>query len=350
MRVAVLGAGSIGLGTAALLAREGHEVALWGRSLPAGDGVLEGVGAVAGSYPVQVAASVAGAVAGAGAVVLTVPGFAHRAVMDLLAPALAPGQPVIISSHCSLSGLYLARRMLDAGTPARVAAWGSTVVTGRRTGPLAVGVSNIRAKLDVAGLPAAWGPEALALCQGLFGDRFVLRDDLVAVSLSNLNPQNHLAMSLCNATRMDRGEDWPNYWGVSPAVGRLMEALDQERLAVAAAYGVAVRTVFDHFALSFDVPRMATVAEMAAVVHARDGGPMGPKTLDTRYVTEDVPFGLIPTEMLAAAAGVRVPLHAGGIDLSSALLGRDFRAENDLLPVLGLAGLDAAAIRALVRG
>ncbi len=342
MRVAVMGAGSIGLGTAALAVQGGHEVALWGRGLPAGPGVIEGAGAVAGRFPVM-AADVAGAVRGADAVVVTVPGFAHRAVMELVAPCLAAGQVVVVSSHCSFSGLFLAR--LAPGV--RVAAWGTTVVTGRRTGPLSVGVSNVRAKVDVAGLPARWGVEAGALCSALFGDRFVVRDDLVAISLSNLNPQNHLAMALCNLTRIERGEDWGNYWGITPAVGRLMEALDVERLAVAAAYGVGVRTIFDHFSASFGVER-ARVAAMAAAVHGRGGAPLGPKSLESRYITEDVPFGLVATEALAGAAGVAVPLHTGGIEMLSAALGRDFRGENDLLPGLGLAGLDAGGVRGLV--
>jgi opine dehydrogenase len=341
MRVAVLGAGSIGLGTAALLAQQGHQPVLWGRSLTPGDALLACTGAVAGRFPIVVAEDVAGAVTGAGAVLIAVPGFAHRAVMDLLAPSLLPGQPVIINSHCSLSACYL--NALAPGSP--IAAWGTTVVTGRRTGPLAANVSNIRSRVDVAGLPARWGADAMALCAGLFGDRFALRDDLVAISLSNLNPQNHLAMALCNLTRMERAEDWPNYWGVTPAVGRLMEALDRERLAVADAFGVTVRSVFDHFHLSFDVPMMPTIGEMAAAVQARGDGPLGPKSIDSRYLTEDVPFGLVPTEALAAIAGLKLPLHSGGIDLCSALLGREFRAENDLLPMLHLAGLDPAALR-----
>ncbi len=343
MRVAVLGAGSVGLGMAALLVANGHQAVLWGRSLAAGSGVLTDAGAVGGSHAVEAAADVGKAVRGADAVLLTVPGFGHRAVLDLLAPQLRPEQPVIISSHCSFSALYLQQLVPGAS----VAAWGTTVVTGRRTGPLSVNVSNVRAKVDVAGLPAAFGPAAAALSTALFGDRFVLRDDLVAISLSNLNPQNHLAMALCNLTRIERGEDWPNYWGVSHAVGRLMEALDGERLAVAAAFGVSVRTIFDHFHLSFDVPR-GPVGEMAATVQARGNGPLGPKSLDTRYITEDVPFGLVPTEALARAAGVSAPLHSGGIDMLSALCGRDFRAENDLLPGLGLAGLDVAGLRARV--
>jgi opine dehydrogenase len=343
MRVAVIGAGSIGLGSAAVLGQAGHSVALWGRALPPGPRTVVATGAVAGTVPVA-SMALEQAVRGADAVLVTVPGFAHRAVMDLLAPALAAGQPVIVSSHCSFSGHYLARRLPGA----RVAAWGTTVVTGRRTGPFAANVSNLRAKVDVAGLPAAWGGEALALCAALFGDRFVLRDDLVAIALSNLNPQNHMAMALCNLTRIERAEDWGNYWGITGGVGRMMEALDAERLAIAAAYGVQVRTIFDHFALSFGVER-AAVAAMAAAVHGRGGAPLGPKDLSSRYVTEDVPFGLVPTEALGRAAGVPTPLHTAGIELLSAALGRDFRAENDLLPPLGLAGLDAGSIRRMVQ-
>lgn len=342
MHVAVLGAGSIGLGTAALLVKRGHRVTLAGRGLRSGAGVIEGGGQVDGTYEITVS-PVAEAVQGADAVLLTVPGYAHRAVLAEAAPHLRPGQAVIVSSHSSLGGLWLARKVPGI----RVAAWGTTIVTGRRTAPLAANVTNIRARVDVAALPAAWGPEALLLSQTLFGDHFVLRDDLVAISLSNLNPQNHLAMALCNLTRIERAEDWGNYWAVTPAVGRLMEALDAERLAVAAAYGVQVRTIFEHFRLSFAVDG-GSVAEMCATIHARGDAPLGPKSLDTRYITEDVPFGLVATEALARAGGIAVPLHTGGIDLCGAALGRDFRQENDLLPDLGLEGLSPSALRALV--
>ena len=339
MRVAVLGPGSIGLGSAALLAMNGHRPLLWGRSLPAGPATLEGTGAVTGRHAMETTPDIAAAIAGADAVLLTVPGFAHRAVLDAAAPHLRPGQPFVISSHASFGGLYLARRA--PGVP--VVAWGTTVVTGRRTGPLAVNATNIRAKVDAATLPSQW-PEGVALCTALFGDRFVPRDDLVAIALSNLNPQNHLAMALCNLTRIERAEAWRNYAGVTPAVGRLMQALDAERLAIAERFGTAVRTIIDHFHLSFDVPR-GSVADMAATVDARPGGPMGPTDLQSRYITEDAPFGLAATEMLGRVARVPTPLHTAGIDLLNALLGRDFRAENDLLPALGLDGLHAAALR-----
>lgn len=345
MRVAVIGGGAVGLGSAALLRQGGHAPVLWSPALAAvpGPALLRSAGAITGEFAVEAAPSLEAAAEGAGAVLVCLPGWAHKAAFDALAPVLAPGQTVVVSSHASLGGLYL-RRLL-AGRDVPVVAWGTTVVTGRRTGALACTLSNVRAKVDAAAVPGAAARPALALCRALFGDRFVPRDGLLAIQLSNVNPQNHLAMLLCNLTRAERGEAWGNYWGITPAVARLMEALDRERLALAAAFGVEVRTLHEHFHWSFGVP-MGPMAEMAAAVDARGPAVPGPASLDTRYVTEDLPYGIAVTEALAAVAGVPAPLHTAGIEMFNALCGEDFRTGNTVLPALGLAGLDAAGLLA----
>jgi opine dehydrogenase len=88
---------------------------------------------------------------------------------------------------------------------------------------------------------------------------------------------------------------------------------------------------------------------MAAAIHRERNGPPGPTSLDTRFVIEDTPFGLVPLVALARQAGIAVPLHEAGIVLFSALYGRDFRGENDLLPALDLEDLNPEDLRALVR-
>jgi len=77
---------------------------------------------------------------------------------------------------------------------------------------------------------------------------------------------------------------------------------------------------------------------------------MGPKTLDTRFITEDVPFGLVPLEALGRVAGVPLPLHQAGIALFDAICAQDFRAGNDLLPALGLERLTASELHGQLRG
>jgi opine dehydrogenase len=350
-RVAILGAGGIGCGAAALLSERGHVSVLWspsGRGTAAfADGAaLQAEGQLTAQYHPTIAADCATALRDADAVMLAVPGYGHRAVLDQLATHLHRDQPVIISSHMSLGALYLAQRLAARGVRAPIAAWGTTVTTGRRLPGPSVRVSNIRDKVDLAALPTSEIDAMAALCRDLFGDRFVPRVDLIAVSLSNVNPQNHLAMALCNFTRIEKAEAWANWSGLTPSVGRLIEALDAERLAVAAAFGVTVRTVREHFHLSFGVPN-GPVGDAGAILAARDTTP-GPTSLATRYITEDVPFGLVPSTVLARIANVSMPLHEAGIAIFSALYGRDFQAENDLLPELGLDGISMDALRRLV--
>ena len=177
--------------------------------------------------------------------------------------------------------------------------------------------------------------DGLALCQRLFGDRFQPRDGLLAITLSNLNPQNHMGIALGNMTRMERGETWSQGLHVTPNVGRLLEQLDRERLAIASALGLEVRTIFEHFHLSYHVP-VASISEMNQQMHARGSGGTGPATADSRYVTEDVPYGLVVTVALGKLAQRPARLHEAGIRIFSAMYGRDFMAENELLNALDL--------------
>jgi opine dehydrogenase len=343
MRIGILGAGSVAFGTAAFLAQSGHEPVIWspsgkGAAALAKGGMLTARNAVTGVFPVAVAATPEAALADARAVLIALPANGHRAVMQAVAPHLAPGQTVIISSHASFGALYLAQLLAQRGLVLPIVVWGTTLVTARRIGETEVSVNTVRQKVDVATLPHSAADHGHALCTALFGDRFVPREGIMAIALSNLNPQNHLGIALLNLTRMEKGETWGQGEYVTPAVGRVIEALDLERLAIAESLGLSVRTVQQHFSLSFHVP-MDTVSAMNQEMHRQGRGGLGPATADSRYVLEDVPFGLCCTALLGRLCGRSAVLHEAGIALMSAAYGRDLAAVNDLLPAVGLADM-----------
>ena len=212
----------------------------------------------------------------------------------------------------------------------------------------AVDVDTVRPRIDRVVLHETPAGDGARVCGALFGDVFRDLPDLLAISLSNLNPPIHLANALANFTRMEKGEDWDNYDGITPGVGRMIEALDAERLAVASAWGHKVRSARDHYLLTFDYLEPGTVADMAAQVHRRLQGPPGPKTVEHRFLTEDVPFGLVPVVELGRMKRVPLPLHEAGIRVVSALMGRDLTAGNDLLDEI-LPGVPADALQAMAR-
>lgn len=354
MRVAIVGFGGIGRGYAAYLTAHGHEPVIWspsGAALAdfADDATLTATGKFESTVPVHIASDCAEVVAGAEAIIVTVQANGFKAVIDAIAPHLAAGQTVIFSAHCSFAALYLHRLLKMRGIDIPIAAWATTALTARRSGPRSVHISGIRARLDVATLPVRHAQAGLETCRTLFGDRFEPREDVLAILLSNLNPPAHVANMLGNLTRAERGEDWPNYGSITQGVGRIVDAMDVERLALAKAFGLSVRSVQDHYVHSFGVSP-GPVGEMAAAVYKNRPELLGPKTLDTRFITEDVPFGLVPLEALGRVVGLKLPLHEAGIALFNAICARNFRAENDLLPALDLGRLSAAELRRELRG
>lgn len=339
-RIGIAGAGAIAFATAALLHENGHAPMLWSPSgggtaaLAAGE-PLVATGAIGTSFAPGVATTAAELAAKNDTLLLALPAYGHKPVMDALAPHIEARHHVIISSHASLGALYLGQRLAERGVSVPITAWGTTVVTGRQTSPSEVRVNTVRQLIDLCTVPDTASEAELALCERLFGERFKPRDGLLAISLSNLNPQNHMGIALGNMTRMDRGETWSQGQNVTPKVGRLLEALDEERLAIARTLGLPVRTIFEHFHLSFHVP-IASISEMNQDMHAQGNGGTGPATADSRYVTEDVPYGLALTVALGQLTGQPASLHEAGIQIFSAMYGRNFMAENALLNSISL--------------
>lgn len=165
-------------------------------------------------------------------------------------------------------------------------------------------------------------------------DPFTQIDDLITNALGNLNPLAHLAIALCNLTRMERGEDWFQNTNSTSTVCNLMETLDNERLAIASAFGKSLPSMKKKMEQAQQASGL-TLTELTELEIENGINPPGPKTVDTRYVLEDVPFGLVPTLLLADLAGVDAPVHRSGVVLMNACYNRDFASENNLLPELG---------------
>ena len=129
-------------------------------------------------------------------------------------------------------------------------------------------------------------------------------DSVFQTTLQNGNPIIHPAVTLLNAALLERtGGDFLFYEeGVTESVGRLIEAVDNERLAIAAALGV---TVLSEPAIGAKQGYM--LEENYSTGYSTAPGFLGiaaQPQLDHRYLTEDVGYSLIFLADLAARLGV----------------------------------------------
>lgn len=339
MKVGIAGAGSIGLASAAWISQRGHEVSIWS---PRGTGVemlrdrpLQASGVLQAAVPVAVTDSAADLAGDADVLLIAVPLNGHRAVMDALLPHLRSGQTVIVSSMGSLSALYLYEAAMTRGIRLSVASFGTTVLTARRQGPAQVRVMTRRTSLGVSCLPRSDQAKVLSTCKALFDGDFTTDENFLATALTNINPVAHGPLALLNWTRIERAENWPQYHFMTPRVAAVIEQLDSERLSIARSFGLRVRTIERHFEQSFDTVS-SRLADIAAELHDKRGGPPGPTDIGTRFLSEDVPYGLVFTLALSHVAQVPAPATEATAAMAGLVAGQDFAAANDLIYPLRL--------------
>jgi opine dehydrogenase len=180
----------------------------------------------------------------------------------------------------------------------------------------------------------------------------VAAPNILYTGLTNANAMLHVANCVANAGKIDRGEAYKFYAeGVTPAVARLYQAINGERVAVAAAFGASVPSLEDWFARVYGV-RGASLDETCRLLTTNPDGPYQatgtPSSWTHKYIAEDVPTGLMPMTALGRAAGVMTPAIDGVIRLAATMAGNEFAAEARTLDRLGLTGMEAAQIRRTV--
>ncbi|NND54557.1 MAG: opine dehydrogenase, partial [Gammaproteobacteria bacterium] len=161
-------------------------------------------------------------------------------------------------------------------------------------------------------------------------------------SLQNANPIIHPAVTLANAARIEgtNGDFLFYEEGVSDATGRLIEALDKERIAIGAKMGI---TVVPDPQMGMRQGYMLNDNYGEAYRNAPGFQGIGaqPK-LDHRYLNEDVGYGLVFMSGLARQVGVRTPTIDSIIQVTSVLMDRDYALEAKRTPAsLGIAELSA---------
>lgn len=338
MKIGIVGTGGIGLATAVWAAHRGHEVTLWSPRTPMDaprQVSLTSAGLLETTVQAHVASDAQEVAEVADVVLIAVPLNGHRAVMDALLPHLRAGQLVIVSSMGSLSALYLYEAALSRGISISVASFGTTVLTARRQAPTRVQIMTRRTSLGVSCLPLSSQPHALAVCESLFGDGFTTDENALSTSLTNINPVAHGPLALFNWTRIERAEAWPQYHFMTPRVAAVIEQLDAERRSVAEAFGLRVRSIERHFAQSFNT-ESDRLADIAAELHDKRGGPPGPTDIRTRFLLEDIPYGLVFTIALSHVAQIPAPATEATAAMAGLVVGEDLAAANDLIFALRL--------------
>jgi len=358
MKIAVLGGGNGSFAAAGDLALAGHEVRLWRRDTAAVRAHNEAGGIIAvkdfrgrhQAKPALVTNDVAAAVRGVELIVCPAPATAQHDIARTLAPHLRDGQVVYLPPGTFGSYIF-AKAARDAGNraDAAFAETGTLPWLTRKHGPFEVAITIRAKRLPTGVLPLRLKAHALAVIGRAFPGVIEDCGDALSGALMNAGPIIHPPLITMNAAPLEHFERWDIHKeGTQPAVRRVTDALDAERIAVRAALGYGA----PHFPLADHYAREGEEWMYGRGSHDKltDSGDWREHIVLTqhRYMLEDVRFGLSFLASCGTLAGVPAPLARAFLSIGGAICGADFMASGRTLQSLGLGGLDRAALQKML--
>ena len=196
--------------------------------------------------------------------------------------------------------------------------------------------------LGLGVIPSSETSSVQEMLQPLFPGITAYSDSLEC-GLSAMNPVVHPAGVLMNAGRVEysRGDFYFYEEGVSSSVAKVIETVDVERRAIGTALGYELVPVAEGFHEAGFGPRgnlweVINGSHMLTRLKA-------PGSLDTRWLSEDIPFGISAWSKIGKQYGISCPVMDSFVQIGNIVMNaagsegrgpKDFGIENLSLPEL----------------
>lgn len=149
-------------------------------------------------------------------------------------------------------------------------------------------------------------------------------DDYFSVTLNNIGAMLHPLPTILNAGRVDAGDEFEYYrQGVTPIIGAMIEKIDRERKQVCDRIGCRYISVQEWLQTEYGAPEGASLYDCIRNVEAYKGI-LAPKTMQHRYIYDDVTTGLAPIYYTGRKLGLEMTATEATIRFVSQLMNFDF--------------------------
>ncbi len=357
MKIAVVGAGNGGLAIASHLALEGHKVNLYSIFKEELEPIIK-KGGIELKSPKEEGVAVLNevtnnfelAINGAELIMIVTPVNAHAKIAKISAPYLKDEQVIILNPGRTGGALEFSKILAEEKIKNKpiIGEAQSLIYACRKISSTKVIIYGRKKSLFIASFPARNIEKLMRVISKIY-PQFIPAANVLETSLNNFGAIFHPVPTILNSARIESGEKFDYYHeGITPIVATVLEKIDRERSEVAKVLKVKAQSAMNFLKSSYGIKGNSLYEVIQKNIVWK--GIKAPTTINTRYLTEDIPMSLVPIASIGHHLGISTPNIDSIIKIGSTMLNMDFWESGRTVDKLGLSGLNSDEIINLVSG
>lgn len=353
LKVSVLGAGNGGQALSAHLAMKGVEVNLFEHpnfkkniEEITKKGGIELTGKLEGFGKISLATTdIKQAIEGTSVVMIVAPSFAQRTFIEMAISYLDDSQ-IIMLIPGNFGSFEIKKFLKESGKNLTIVETNTLPYACRKIEEGKVNIWGVKTHVSIASLPAANIEKVTKILNEFFIMPITPFKNALEISFSNPNMIVHCPTMLLNAGRIESTNGNFRFYcdGMTKSVCKIMEKMDEERMAVGKKLNLNLISTYDWLIETYNLKGKDLHALLSTNPAYAKHGADAPKFLNHRYLTEDVPHLLVPVVSFGNLLGVPTPITDCIINLASVINGIDHLEKGRNLDLLGLSGMTVEEI------
>lgn len=280
--------------------------------------------------------------------VMICPSFAQEKFFAQMIPYLTE-KSVVLTMPANYAGLVFQRMLKEAGKAELGVHFADAVSIPwacRLAEPGVTTIMGLKEFLPLSIFPKNGAESAEAAVRNLLPIPVEILDNPLIAGLENINFGGHPLMTVVNIGLLENFNGEFNYYRdcCSPATARAAAEMDRERLKVGEALGFKLRTELEAMNALYNMHE-TSVYDFNRKSQAHGKINNGPATSKARYISEDVPYVLVPVSLLGSLFGVDTKIVNACITLACAYNEEDYFSTGRTLEKMGLSGLGPSELK-----
>lgn len=349
-KICLVGGGNGGFAISADMALAGYRVSLWeDERFAAGIAelmktktiTLTGASRNGEAHLYKVTTDLADAVSDVDVIVVSMPAFAQEDMALRLSKVVKPGQIVFLCPGATGGALVYGRVFHEQGVKdVRICEVQTMPYSTRKSGPTGSHTKILVKNLYFAAFPAKDTDSCYEVIHRMYPAVTKVKN-VMETALNNGNIVSHAPVMVLNAGRICAENTTYGHYkdGISRDVCNVLDAINDECMAICRAFGLAETTNADRHYITGYTDKLYDNSYDSYHGSYSFNLAMGPTTLNTRYLTEDAPFSMVCLSSLAHAIGLETPLMDAVANLCGALMKTNYWESGRTVKNLGLEGM-----------